>query len=82
MTIDQEDFEAWKANPITQALMQCCGVLAEEAKARWISASWDGGSNETTFLAQLRGQAEAFRVIQALTVEQIEETLSDEASKA
>ena len=82
MKIDQEDFDAWKANKITQALMRCCGVLAEEAKARWVNASWDSGSNETTFLAQLRGQAEAFQAIQALTATQIEETLSDEASKA
>jgi hypothetical protein len=75
LKIDPEDFESWSANPITQALMTCCCVWAEEAKQLWVSASWDGGVNKDTDLWRLKGQAEVLRDIQQLTAERIEETL-------
>lgn len=79
MKIDAEDFEAWKANPITQALLESCGVWAEQAKQLWLNASWEGGVNKDTDLWRLRGQAEALRDMQQVTAEQIEEAINGEA---
>lgn len=79
MKIDQEDFEAWRSHPITEALMMCCGVWAEQAKALWVSASWDGGVNKDTDLARMKGQAEVLKELQALTANRLEETLNDKA---
>jgi hypothetical protein len=78
MKIDREDFEAWMANPITEAMMACCGVWAEEAKRLWVSSSWEAGVNNDADLWRLRGQAEVLRDIPGITAEKIEETLSHE----
>lgn len=79
MKIDPEDFEAWKANPITQALMRCCDAWAEQAKQLWLSASWDAEVNKDADLWRLKGQAEVLRDITAVTAEKIEETLSNDS---
>lgn len=79
MKIDPEDFEAWRSHPITEALMKCCGVWAEQAKQLWVSASWDGGVNKDTDLWRMKGQAEALKELQAVTAKQIEEALDDKA---
>ena len=76
MKIDREDFESWRANPITEAFMKCCGVWAEEAKQLWIGASWDGGVCKETDLWRLKGQAEVLKEIPGITAERIEETLT------
>lgn len=79
MKVDPEDFDRWKAHPVTEALMKACGVWAEQAKALWLNASWEGGVNKDTDLWRLRGQAEALRDMQQLTAEQLEETLNGQA---
>ncbi len=77
MKIDREDFEAWKANPITEALMACCGVWADEAKQLWVRSSWEAGVNNDEDLWRLKGQAEVLRDMAAITAERIEETLNE-----
>jgi len=78
MKIDADDFEAWKGHPITEALMKCCGVWAEEAKGLWVHASWESGVNETKDLWRLKGQAEVLKDMQNITAEKIEDALSHE----
>lgn len=83
MKIDKEDFEAWKAHPITEALFRCFPVWAEDAKQLWVSASWEGGINKDSDLWRMKGQAEVLQELTSMTAERIEETLSnDQASKA
>lgn len=76
MKIEHDDFEEWKSHPITEALMRACGVWSEQAKQLWLNSSWEGGVNKDTDLWRLRGQAEALRDIQTLTVEQLEEAIN------
>lgn len=76
MKIDEADFEAWKANPITEGLMKCCGVWADEAKRLWVDASWGAGVNRPEDLWRLKGQAEVLQEMQELTADRIQETLS------
>jgi hypothetical protein len=57
MTIEKEDFDAWRDNPITQAVMKRVSAIAEEAKQHWLAISWEGGSADPLILADLRAKA-------------------------
>lgn len=76
MTFDQDAFDDWKANPITEAVFMCCEAWAQQAKSHWITASWEGGAAEPIFLARMRERAAAFEELTRLSPEIIEETLS------
>ena len=73
MKIDRDTFEEWLAHPITEALMKCCNVWADDAKQGWVNASWDGGQVDPLILAKLRERASVFRELSNITAEQIEE---------
>jgi len=76
MKIDRENFEEWLAHPITEALLRCCDVWAEEAQASWVAASWHGGETSPVVLARMRERAVVLAEIRTIKAEQIEETLS------
>lgn len=75
MKIDRDAFEEWQAHPITELLFKCCVEWAEQAKAHWVTASWDKGQSDPLFLAQMKERAIVFEQIRTLKAEQIEETL-------
>ena len=63
MTVEEEDFEAWKTHPITVAVMARAQKLAEACKESWVALSWSTDIDEmakipTERLAYLRGKAE------------------------
>jgi hypothetical protein len=63
--MNELDFEAWMAHPITQALIAKAKSNAEAAQTRWMAASWgvpigDLDKLDVTQLAYLRGKAEIF----------------------
>lgn len=63
MTLEEEDFEAWKVNPITVAVMARARKLSEACKETWIALSWSADVDKmqgipTERLAYLRGKAE------------------------
>lgn len=58
MTISKDDFDAWRANPITQAVFAWAQDHAAKAKERWDAASWEGGEADPVLLSELRTRAE------------------------
>ena len=63
--MNELDFEAWLAHPITEALMEKARKSEQDAQTRWAKASWgvpipDLNKLDVTQLAYLRGKAEIF----------------------
>lgn len=73
--IEKDDFEAWRENPVTLAVFRALTIKAEEAKAKWQSASWDGGRCDPLLLADLRARAEIASDIVELSHEELETIL-------
>jgi len=57
--VTDDEFAAWLHYPATRWIMQTAQILADDRKAAWIAASWDGGSADPAYLRELRGQADA-----------------------
>ena len=76
MKIDPEDFESWRAHPITEALFKACSVWSGQAKQLWVERSWESGVNNDDELHDLRGQAKALIDIQDVTAERLEEAIN------
>ena len=72
MKIDTEAFEEWKAHPITEHFLRACASWAEEAKAHWLAASWDGEKADPILLARMRERATTLEQMRSLTVEQLQ----------
>ena len=81
MIIETEDFEQWRAHPVTEAVTRALVMLAERNKARWIELSWGGGQADPLVLAELRARAEGALDLSELTVEELNEVLDEEPSK-
>lgn len=73
--IDDDAFEEWLAHPITELFFKCCGVWAEEAKAQWVSVSWEGGEANAELLARMRERARTLAEVKTVTLEQIKEAI-------
>jgi hypothetical protein len=63
--MNELDFEAWLAHPITQALIEKAKKNEQDAQTRWAKASWgvpipELGKLDVVQLAYLRGKAEIF----------------------
>jgi hypothetical protein len=52
--IDEDDYEAWKANPVTAAFLAVVSRLGDDARARWLAASWEGGQASEVLLTECR----------------------------
>lgn len=75
MKIDRDSFEEWQAHPLTELLFKALEQWAQEAKAHWVTASWDGGQADPVYLERMRERAKALMQVRNVTAEQIEETL-------
>lgn len=76
--IDKDDFDAWRDNPVTQAVFSAHKKLAEQAKQAWVSASWNGGDLKPELLADLRATARVSEDLVMLTHDELETILADE----
>ena len=81
MTIEAEDFEQWRAHPVTEAVTRALVMLAERNKARWIELSWGSGQADPLILADLRARAEVALDLSELTVEELNEALNEESER-
>lgn len=72
MSIEKDDFDAWRDNAVTQAVFAALEGLAERAKKAWVTASWDRGENDPLLLADLRARAECMRDVTEITFEELE----------
>jgi hypothetical protein len=79
--IEKDDFEAWRAHPITEAVSKALVLLAERNKQKWIDASWGGGIADPLVLADLKARAEMAQDLSELTFEELEQTLDDKPER-
>ena len=56
MSIDRDDFEQWRADPITQALFKKLECIADNAKTEWLDLSFGAPIDrvDSLVLARLR----------------------------
>lgn len=76
--ITKDDFEMWRANPVTEAVNRALVMLAERNKAEWMRVSWDCGAADAVMLAQFKARYETANDLSELTFEQLEEALNEE----
>ncbi len=81
MTIEPDDFEAWRAHPVTEAVSKALVMLAERNKQKWIDASWDGGNADPLVLAELKARAQMAQDLSELTLEELREVLDEESER-
>ena len=77
MKISVDDFEAWKANPITEQFFKAMGVWESQALDAWVAASWERGVIDPKLHADLKARATVLRQLQDVTREQIEDPASE-----
>jgi len=70
-----EAFDAWRSDPITKEVMASLAVLAERAKEKWMSASWDKGHVDPCLLADLRARHEVVRDLIEMSFDDLEAAL-------
>lgn len=69
--ISEDDFEAWKAHPVTRAVFAELTHLAEENKQRWLQLSWEGGEADPVTLADLRARAQAITDVVTMSADDL-----------
>lgn len=75
--IEKDDFDAWRAQPVTEAVNKALVMLAERNKQKWIDASWNGNNADPLVLADLKARAEMATDLSELTLEELSEVLDD-----
>lgn len=63
MSPSEEEYEAWRDNPVTRWVMAACERAAEDNRQLWIDQSWEGGNADPNALIELRTRADAYRAI-------------------
>jgi uncharacterized phage-associated protein len=82
MKIEKDDFEAWRDNPITQAVFKAFDMLGEKAKQQWLTASWQNGNTDPLMLADLRARAEVVEDFRNVSLDDLEEWLDESDGKS
>jgi hypothetical protein len=64
--IDREEFEAWRAHPVTAALLEKCERVRYELERSWLKTSWFTDITrlekvDIPKLAYLRGKSDALK---------------------
>lgn len=55
----QEQFDAWRSEPLTQWIFAAVKRAAAQEKAEWVRQSWDSGVADPAQLIELRTRANA-----------------------
>lgn len=58
--ITEDEFAIWRADPVTQGVLDALGAMAEAQKQAWLAASWDSGAPDPMLLTELRTRADAY----------------------
>lgn len=61
--ISEEEFLAWRDDPVTRWVVAGCRNAADKNKQAWMEASWHGGSADPLALATLRTRADAYMAL-------------------
>lgn len=59
----EEDYLAWRENPVTQWVMEAYRISADLCESQWKDGSWTSGVADQSALTTLRDKAIAFRSI-------------------
>lgn len=73
MRIDPENWEEWKAHPITEAMFRAFLVWAADEQQKWVAASWGNGQSDPVVLNTHRERARLLEQLSEMTPEKIEE---------
>jgi hypothetical protein len=65
----RDEFEAWRADPVTVFVMSAMQAVADAQAADWLAKAWDGGDLSEVLRERLRTRAETFRELVGLTFE-------------
>lgn len=65
----EEEFIAWKEQPITRWVLGQCAKAAAENRQSWIDASWGAGNAEPLLLTELKTRADAYLALEQTTYE-------------
>ena len=79
MKITEDDFSAWRENPVTEAVFAALKTKADEAKSNWLTASWDNGNIDPLVLADLRASAESWQYVIDIDHKEVEQILDIES---
>jgi hypothetical protein len=61
--ITEDEFAAWKADPVTEGVLEALAAMAEAQKEGWLSASWEGGTADSILLCELKTRADAYSAL-------------------
>jgi hypothetical protein len=61
--VTEDDFLAWRDHPVTKWIFKAVEAGAEEQKAEWIRASWEGATANPLLLVELRTRADSYRAL-------------------
>lgn len=75
--ITEEEFEAWRDNPVTQWVLSACRVAAEDAKALWEARSWEAGEADWKALTELRARAATYNDVISLNHADVKAALGE-----
>lgn len=78
--LTEEEFEAWRAQPETQALMRLLGKKREELRQQWEGGSFTDYEKDGTVLVNVGnlGTCKGYAFVMELTYEQYIGELSDD----
>jgi hypothetical protein len=70
--VTEEDFIAWRDNPVTQWVMEAYRISAAMCEQEWTTASWQFGNANQRTLDELRNKAMTFASIYEATFDDIQ----------
>ncbi len=81
MRIARDDFDEWKAHPITEGLMRA--LVKESARIRetWCEVSLVGGRYDPAELAEFRTRLRVYQELIGLQADWIEEILNEQGTR-
>ena len=74
----RDDWQRWRDDPVTRAVIEAHLATAEANKAAWVAASWENGVASQANLIELRARSQAYLAIPEMTYEDLCQTLGVE----
>lgn len=63
MSPTEEEFIAWREEPVTRWVMAACARAAEENKQAWMESSWESGIADQKELTVCQVRADAYKAL-------------------
>lgn len=59
----EEEYAAWRDNPVTMWVMRACALAADENRRDWQDKTWISGVADPAHLLETRTRADAYRAL-------------------